>query len=74
MSRGFGAIQRRLQAALEAEPARRFTVAELVAQTYPGENVERAKFVSVRRALNALAIERAALARSAREGGAIRSR
>ena len=57
MSRGLGIVQRRLQAALDGEPKRRFTIEELAAQAFPGELLGRAQLVSVRRALRALPIE-----------------
>lgn len=52
MSRGPGIVQHRLRAALEAEPARRFTVEELAALAYPGEEISRVRLSSVRRALS----------------------
>ena len=54
MSRGAGVVQRRLIAAFEVEPGRRFKVKELAEIVFPGEPVERKHEVSVRRALNNL--------------------
>jgi hypothetical protein len=68
MSRGLGIVQRGVQAALEAEPTRRFTVAELAGEAYPGEVVGRAQLVAVRRALGRLTIERCRVGASGRRG------
>lgn len=54
MSRGAGVVQRRLIAAFQAEPGRRFTVKELAEIAFPGEPIERKHAVSVRRALKNL--------------------
>ena len=54
MSRGPGIVQRRLIAALQNEPTRRFTVEQLAAIAFPGEQIERKHAVSVRRALKNL--------------------
>ena len=54
MSRGLGVVQRRLIAALQAEPKRLFTVEELAEIAFPGEPIERKHWVSVRRALKNL--------------------
>ncbi len=54
MSRGAGAVQRRLIAALQSKPSRRFTVAQLAEIAFPGEQIERKHAVSVRRALKDL--------------------
>ena len=59
MSRGPGIIQRRIMAALQAEPARWFTVMELVVIAYPDEGmVEKTHLESVRRALKGLKVNR----------------
>lgn len=52
MSRGPGIVQRRIMAAFEDQPAKRFTVEELCELAYPGEAIERKHKESVRRALN----------------------
>ena len=49
-----GVVQRRLVAALQAEPKRLFTVEELAEIAFPGEPIERKHAVSVRRALKNL--------------------
>jgi hypothetical protein len=54
MSRGPGVVQRRLVAAFQVEPGRRFIVKELAEIAFPGEPIERKHEVSVRRALQAL--------------------
>ena len=54
MSRGAGVVQRRIIAALQAEPWQHFTVEELTEIAFPGEPIERKHLVSVRRALKAL--------------------
>jgi hypothetical protein len=59
MSRGPGIIQRRIMAALQAEPARWFTVMELVVIAYPDEGmVEKTHLTSVWRALQGLKVKR----------------
>lgn len=58
MSRGQGHIQRRLLAALQSEPARRFTVEELTMLAYPGEEVDRSRLSGTRRALAGLPVYR----------------
>jgi hypothetical protein len=59
MSRGPGVIQRRIVAALQAEPGRWFTVMELAFVAYPDEGmVEKKHFVSVRRALSGMKVKR----------------
>ena len=68
MSRGAGIIQRRLQATLEGEPNRRFTIEELAARAFPGEAIGRAQLVSVRRALGTLPIQRCRAGRSGEKG------
>ena len=68
MSRGLGAIQRRLQSSLEAEPERRFTVVELAGRAYPGEVVGRAQLVSVRRALGGLTFESCRVSKLGKKG------
>jgi hypothetical protein len=68
MSRGPGIVQRRLVAALQAEPARRFTVEELTAIAFPAAEVGRAGLASVRRALIGLAVHRQCAGRSGRSG------
>ena len=68
MSRGSGVVQRRLQATLEGEPKRRFTIEELAARAFPGEAIGRAQLVSVRRALGALPVERCRAGRSGERG------
>lgn len=50
MSRGLGVVQRRLIAALQAEPSRWFTVLDLAEVVY-GEPVERKHLEAVRRVL-----------------------
>jgi hypothetical protein len=52
MSRGPGIIQRRVVAALEAEPTRRFTTEDLAAIVYSGEAIGHKHLSSVRRALS----------------------
>jgi len=54
MSRGPGIVQRRLIAALQNEPTRRFTVEQLAEIAFPGEQIERKHAGSVRRALKNL--------------------
>ncbi len=54
MSRGLGVVQRRIIAALQAEPMRLFTVEELAEIAFPGEPIERKHAGSVRRALKNL--------------------
>ena len=54
MSRGAGSVQRKLIAAFEIEPERRFTVEELAEIAFPGEPIERKHAASVRRALKSL--------------------
>ena len=54
MSRGAGIVQRRLVAAIQAEPKRLFTVEELAKIVFPDELIERKHLVSVRRALKNL--------------------
>jgi hypothetical protein len=54
MGLGPGVVQRRLVAALQAEPKRRFTVDELAEIVFPGELIERKHEVSVRRVLKDL--------------------
>jgi hypothetical protein len=54
MSRGPGVVQRRVIAALQSEPGRRFTVKKLAEIAFPGETIERTHEVSVRRALRSL--------------------
>ena len=54
MSSGPGIVQRRLIAALQSEPTRRFTVEQLAEIAFPGEQIERKHVVSVRRALKNL--------------------
>ena len=54
MSRGAGVVQRRIIAALQAEPMRLFTVEELAEIAFPGEPIERKHLVSVLRALKNL--------------------
>ena len=54
MSRGAGIVQRRIIAALQAEPTRLFTVEELAEIAFPGEPIEHKHWVSVRRALQGL--------------------
>jgi hypothetical protein len=54
MSRGLGQVQRRLLAALQAEPSRRFTVEELAALAYPGEEIDCSRLSSARRGLRGL--------------------
>jgi hypothetical protein len=56
MSRGLGVVQRRLIAALQADPARVFDVEELAAIVFPGETIQRKHSVSIRRALKGLPI------------------
>lgn len=51
MSRGMGAMQRGLLAALQAEPGRWFTIAELAEVAFPGDHKH---LSSVRRALEGL--------------------
>jgi hypothetical protein len=54
MSRGPGILQRRLIAAFQSEPTRRFTVEQLSAIAFPGQPIERKHAVSARRALKNL--------------------
>ncbi len=54
MSRGPGVVQRRLIAAFQSEPTRRFTVEQLAEIAFPGQQIERKHEVSVRRALKDL--------------------
>ena len=54
MSRGPGIVQRRLIAALQSKPTRRFTVEQLAEIAFPGEQIERKHAASVRRALKNL--------------------
>jgi hypothetical protein len=54
MSRGPGIVQRRLIATFQSEPTRHFTVEQLAAIAYPGEQIERKHEVSVRWALKNL--------------------
>lgn len=55
MSCGLGDLQRRLLAALQAEPARWFTIEELAEVAFPGGGtVEHKHLSSVRRALQGL--------------------
>jgi hypothetical protein len=54
MSRGLGAVQRRLVAVFRCQPGRRFTIAQLAEIAYPGEPIERKHLVSVGRALKNL--------------------
>ena len=68
MSRGPGVVQRRLQAALEGEPKRRFKIEELAARAFPGEAISRAQLVSVRRALAGLKTESCRAGRSGERG------
>lgn len=68
MSRGLGIVQRRLQAALEGEPKRRFTIEELAARAFPGEAIGRAQLVSVRRALAGLKTKSCRAGRSGERG------
>jgi len=42
MSRGSGAVQRKIIEAFAAEPYRRFTVEELAAAVFPGKPIEKA--------------------------------
>jgi len=51
MSRGSGAVQRKIIEAFAAEPYRRFTVEELAAAVFPGKPIEKAQKDAVRRAL-----------------------
>lgn len=51
MSRGSGAVQRKIIEALKAEPGRRFTVGELAELAYPGRPIGKACTDAVRRAL-----------------------
>ena len=54
MSRGLGVVQRRLIAAFQDQPCRRFTVEELAEIAFPSELIERKHEVSARRALKNL--------------------
>ncbi len=54
MSPGAGIVQRKLIAAFQIEPERRFTVEELAEIAFPDEPIERKHAVSVRRALKNL--------------------
>ncbi len=54
MSRGLGIVQRRLIAAFQREPTRRFTVEQLAEIAFRGEQIERKHAVSVLRALKDL--------------------
>ncbi len=63
MSRGAGSVQRGIIAAFEAAPGRRFTVEELAAEVYLGQEIERKHLVSVRRALDKV-VPKLGLARS----------
>ena len=51
MSRGSGAVQRKIIEAFAAEPTRRFTVGELAEAVYPGQAIGKSKKDAVRRAL-----------------------
>jgi hypothetical protein len=55
MSRGRGIVQRRIVAAFEDQPGKRFTVDELAALAYPGVAIERKHKEGVRHALNKMA-------------------
>lgn len=68
MSRGLGQTQRRILAALQAEPRRRFTVEELAAIVYPGEPVTHSHVVSVRRVVRGLAVNRVRLSQQGSRG------
>lgn len=51
MSRGLGAVQRRLIALVEGQPGRLWTVETLAEEVYPGEDATPARREAVRRAL-----------------------
>jgi hypothetical protein len=54
MSRGRGIVQRRIIAAFDAEPSRRFSIEELASVVYPGKTIERSQREAVRRALQSI--------------------
>ncbi len=58
MSRGLGQTQRRLLAALQAEPTRLWWIKELAAAAFPSEEIDRSLLTNVRRALGALPVRR----------------
>ena len=58
MSRGYGQTQRRLLAALKAEPKRVWWVEELACSAFPGAEIDRSCLSNVRRALKALPVLR----------------
>ncbi|SRR5208282_2145656 len=57
VSRGPGIVQRRLLAAFEAEPSRRFTMRELAQVVWPGEAIGDSHRASLCRALKRLPVE-----------------
>jgi hypothetical protein len=52
MSKGPGIVQRRILAAVEAEPSRVFQVLALAAIVYPNATIEEKHLVCVRRAIS----------------------
>jgi len=54
MSRGPGIVQRSLMTAFQSQLGRPFTIEELAKVAFPGELIEHAHMVSVRRALRNL--------------------
>jgi hypothetical protein len=58
MSRGLGRTQRRLLAALQAEPTRLFTIETLAETAFPGEEIDHSRLNNVRRALERLPAHR----------------
>lgn len=55
MSKGFGAVQRRIIAAYEKHPEACFSIEELAGLVYPGTPISPSQRESVRRALKGLA-------------------
>jgi hypothetical protein len=58
MSKGPGRIMRAINAAIAAEPKRRFTYEELAAQAYGGEPITRPRLIAVRRAVKSLVADK----------------
>lgn len=57
MSRGAGAVQRRIAEAFVGAPEKRFTVKELALLAYPDDEIGPAHLHSIRRALQGVAHE-----------------